>query len=87
MFVNCFDVLCNNIFLRGHLPEDGNTRQSKQVEGQAFYTTINVHICIWTCWFLLLILVQDVHTEYGKYIAINIIKKVHNLWNIKTFPV
>jgi len=34
-----------------------------------------------------LILVQDVHAKFGKYIAINTTNKANNLWNIKTFPV
>ena len=34
-----------------------------------------------------LILVQDVHTKFGKYIAVNKTNKVYDLWNIKTFPV
>jgi hypothetical protein len=47
--VNCFDVICNVTF-KEHLPEDDHNRQPKHVAGYAVYTTISLHICIYTCW-------------------------------------
>jgi len=32
------------------LPEDGQNSWSKHVGRCAFYSTINLRICIWTCW-------------------------------------
>jgi len=46
---NCFDVLYN-ISFKEHLPEDGNNRWPKHAAGYAVYNTINLHICIGTCW-------------------------------------
>jgi len=48
--VNCFDVLCNTSF-KEHLPEDGHNGWPKHVRGYAVYNTINLHICLCTCWF------------------------------------
>jgi len=45
-----FLSLCNTSF-KEHLPEDGHNRWPKHVAGYAVYNTINLHICICTCWF------------------------------------
>ena len=34
-----------------NVPEDGHNRWPKHVGGYAVYNTINLHICIWTCWY------------------------------------
>jgi hypothetical protein len=47
---NYSDILCNIAF-KEHLPEDGHKQQLKHVQaGYAIYNTINLHICICTCW-------------------------------------
>jgi hypothetical protein len=49
IFVNYFNVL-GNIFFKEHLSEDGHNRWPKHAEGYAVYTTINLRICVCTCW-------------------------------------
>jgi len=50
MFVNCFDVL-SNISCKEHLPENGQNMWPKHVAGYTVYNTVNLYICVCTCWF------------------------------------
>jgi len=45
----CGDAICDTAF-KEHLPEDGHNRLLKHVGGYAVRNTINLHICICTCW-------------------------------------
>jgi hypothetical protein len=48
--VNCLTFYV--IYLQEYLPENGYNKWPKHVAGYTVYNTINLHICICTCWFI-----------------------------------
>jgi hypothetical protein len=42
--------VCLLVSFKANFPEDGHNRRTKHVGGYAVYNTLNLHICIGTCW-------------------------------------
>ena len=71
--LSCVLICCvYGISFKENFLEDGHNRGTKQAGSYVFYNKVNLHICICTCWPLILItnyqcMVMN-HLKYTKFI-------------------